>query len=202
MPISRERFAQGLTAQEFIDKMTKNQERFQDNLEKTTAVFTDEDRAFFAEHPVSIAAIGEDWCTDVIQFLPVGIKLAEAFDLPFRIFLRDENLDLIDQYLKEGKYRSIPVFVLYDSDWNELGFFTERPDSVTQDMAKESRRFALENSDLDGVNRTYENMPDETRNKIRENSSSFRWNNMLDWNRRCVDDLKEIAASATAGAAR
>ena len=68
-------------------------------------------------------------------------------------------------------------------------------------MAKESRRFALENSDLEGVNRAYENMPDETRNKIRENSSRFRWDNMLDWNRRCVDELKEIAA-AKAGAAR
>ncbi len=201
MPISRERFAQGLTAQEFVDQMTKNEERFKDNLEKTTAIFTDEDRAFFAEHPVSIAAIGEDWCTDVIQFLPVGIKLAETFNLPLRIFLRDQNEDLIDQYLKEGKFRSIPVFVLYDADWNELGFFSERPDSVTQDMAKESRRFALENSDLEGVNRTYENMPDETRNKIRENSSRFRWDNMLDWNRRCVDEIKEIAA-AKAGAAR
>jgi hypothetical protein len=202
MPISRERFADGLTAQQFIDQMTKNQERFQKNLEETSAIFTDEDRKFFAEHPVSIAAIGEDWCTDVIQFLPPVIKLAEAYDLPLRIFLRDQNHDLIDQYLKEGKFRSIPVFVLYDSDWNELGHFSERPDDVTQQMAKESRRFALENSHLEGVNRSYENMPDETRALIRENSSRFRWDSMLDWNRIFLDEIKAIAASAKAGAAR
>ncbi len=202
MPISQERFAEGLTAQQFVDQMTRNQERFQQNLETTSAIFTDEDRKFFTKHPVSIAAIAEDWCTDVIQFLPPVIKLTEAYDLPLSIFLRDENHDLIDQYLKQGQFRSIPVFVLYDENWNELGHFCERPEAVTQEMAKESRRFALENSDLEGVNRTYENMPDETRALIRENSSRFRWDNMLAWNRIFLDDIKGIAASAKSGVAR
>jgi len=195
MPISRERYQQGLTAEQFIEQMTKNRERFEQNLAETTAVFTDEDRAFFAEHPVSIAAIAEDWCTDVIQFLPPIIKLAEETKVPLRIFLRDQNHDLIDQYLKQGEFRSIPVFVLYDQDWNELGHFSERPEAVTQAMAKESRRFALENDHLDGVNRAYENMPDETRAKVRENSARFRWDSMLEWNRIFLDEIEEIAAA-------
>ena len=202
MPISQERFAEGLTAQQFVDQMTRNRERFEQNLEETTAIFSDEDRAFFSAQPVSIAAIAEDWCTDVIQFLPPVIKLSEAYDLPLRIFLRDQNHDLIDQYLKQGEFRSIPVFVLYDADWNELGYFSERPEAVTQEMAKESRRFALENSHLEGVNRTYDNMPDETRTLIRENSSNFRWGNMLDWNRIFLNDLKNIASTAKTSAAR
>lgn len=199
MPISRERFADGLTAQQFVEQMTRNRERFEDNLEKTTAVFTDDDQSFFSEHPVSIAAIAEDWCTDVVQFLPPAIKLAEQYGVALRIFLRDQNHDLIDQYLKEGKYRSIPVFVLYDADWNELGHFNERPPSVTEAMAAESRRFALENSHLEGFNRAYENMPDETRTLVRENSARFRWGNMLDWNRTFVDEIKTIAASSKTG---
>lgn len=202
MPISQDRFAEGLTAQQFIDQMTKNRERFEQNLMETTAIITEDDRAFFAEHPVSIAAIAEDWCTDVIQFLPPVIKLAEACDLPLRVFLRDQNHDLIDQYLKQGEFRSIPVFVLYDADWNELGHFIERPASVTQEMAKESRRFALDNGHLEGVNRSYENMPDETRTLVRENSARFRWDNMLAWNRTFIDEIKSIAASAKAGAVR
>ncbi len=201
MPISQERFAEGLTAQQFIDQMTRNQERFSQNLDETTSIFTDEDRAFFAENPVSIAAIAEDWCTDVIQFLPPVIKLAEQANVDLRVFLRDQNHDLIDQYLKQGQFRSIPVFVLYDRDWNELGHFCERPDAVTQEMAKESRRFALENSELEGVNRTYENMPDETRVLIRENSSRFRWDNMLRWNRIFLDEIKEITASTPSNVA-
>jgi len=201
MPITKERFAQGLTGQQFIEVIDKNRERFEQNFKETTAIFTDDDRAFFAEHPVSIAAIGEDWCTDVVQFLPPIIKLAEEVpSITLRIFLRDQNLDLMDQYLKEGKYRSIPTFVVYDADWNELGYFNERPAAVTQEMAKETRRFALENSDLEGINRTVENMPEETQLKIRANSARFRWDSMLAWNRIFLDEIKSIAGGARVGA--
>ncbi|HEX3724110.1 MAG TPA: thioredoxin family protein [Nitrolancea sp.] len=201
MPISKERFAQGLTGQQFIDVIDKNRERFEQNFAETPAIFTDEDRAFFAEHPVSIAAIGEDWCTDVVQFLPPIIKLAEEVpSITLRIFLRDQNLDLMDQYLKEGEFRSIPTFVIYDADWNELGHFNERPAAVTQEMAKETRRYALENSDLEGINRTVENMPSETQAKIRANSARFRWDSMLAWNRIFLDEIKAIAGGAKVGA--
>ncbi len=43
-----------------------------------------------------------------------------------RIFLRDANPDLMDQYLKNGLYRSIPVFVFFDEDMNELARFIEQ----------------------------------------------------------------------------
>jgi len=42
-----------------------------------------------------------------------------------RIFLRDENPDLMDQFLKEGLYRSIPVFVFFDERMNEVARFIE-----------------------------------------------------------------------------
>lgn len=197
MPISRERFAQGLTPAQFIEQMTRNQERFESNLAESKSIITDEDRAFFAEHPVAIAAIGEDWCTDVVQFLPPVIDLAEACpDVSLSIFLRDQNEDLIDQYLKQGKFRSIPVFVLYDQDWNELGHFTERPEVVTREMAAETRRFETEHTELEGINRSYENMPEATRQAVRENSARFRWENMLRWNRICLDELRAIAEGA------
>ncbi len=34
--------------------------------------------------------------------------------------------DLMDQFLKNGLYRSIPVFVFLDEDMNELARFIER----------------------------------------------------------------------------
>ena len=103
-------------------------------------------------------------------------------------------------YLKEGKYQSIPVFVVYGANWNELGHFIERPAAVTAEMAVETRRFAHENAHLEGINRTYEHMPEETRQAVRENSSRFRWGSMDAWNRIFVDELKALAASgATAG---
>lgn len=36
----------------------------------------------------------------------------------------------MDQYLKRGLYRSIPVFVFFDEDMNELARFVERPSAM------------------------------------------------------------------------
>jgi len=199
MPISRERFAQGLTPEQFIERMEVNKERFVDNIRTNT--FSFDDRQFFNNHPVSIAALGEDWCTDVIHFLPVVIKLAEEVpSIDLRIFERDENIDLMDQYLKEGKYQSIPTIIVLDSDWNELGYYNERPEEVTKLMAVETQRFAKDNPQLEGANRSYDNMPEETRLAVRANSSNFRWNNMLEWNRLFIDDLKALVGGGVAAA--
>ncbi|RIK47077.1 MAG: thioredoxin family protein [Chloroflexi bacterium] len=197
MPISKERFATGLTAQEFLDSIELNKEKFLENIEANS--FSDEDLAFFNAHPVSIAALAEDWCTDVVHFLPVVIKLAEQCPaVTLRIFKRDENLDIMDQYLNRGEFRSIPTFIVYDPDWNELGYYSERPAAATAMMAAESTRFARENAHLEGVNRTYDNMPDETRQAVRANSARFRWANMLEWNRIFIDELKAIVAGGVA----
>jgi thiol-disulfide isomerase/thioredoxin len=199
MPITKERFDAGLTVDQFIEEMEVNKEKFVENIEANT--FSQEDLDFFKKHPVSIAAIGEDWCTDVIQFLPVVAKLAQ--DVPgvtVKVFKRDDNHDLIDQYLKDGEFRSIPVFVVYDQDWNELGHYIERPDEVTKRMGDETRRFAQANPQLEGANRSYDKMPDETRTAVRANSSKFRWDNMLEWNKIFIDDLKSIVAGEVAAA--
>lgn len=194
MSITRKQFESGISVDAFVDQMEVNREKFLENIEAFD--LTDEDRAFFTANPVSIAAFGEDWCTDVIQFLPVVAKIArEVPSVTLSVFKRDDNLDLMQPYYKEGKYHSIPVFVLYDADWNELGHFIERPAAVTAQMATETRRFAQENAQLEGINRSYENMPDETRQAVRANSSSFRWGNMDAWNRIFVDELKALVTS-------
>jgi thiol-disulfide isomerase/thioredoxin len=197
MPISRERFNEGLSVEQFIDEMEVNKEKFVENIDAN--IFSDEDLEFFRNNPVNIAAIGEDWCTDVIQFLPVAAKLAQ--DVPsvtLKVFKRDDNHDLIDQYLKDGEFRSIPVFVLYDQDWNELGHFIERPAEVTKQMGEETRRFAQANPQLEGANRSYDNMPDETRTAVRANSSRFRWDNMLPWNKIFLDEFKAMISNGVA----
>jgi hypothetical protein len=51
-----------------------------------------------------------------------------------RVFLRDQNPDLMDQYLNRGLYRSIPVFVFFDGDMREVARFIERPPVVTEYM--------------------------------------------------------------------
>jgi len=198
MAISKETYASGMTAEEYLDVIEANKEKFLENIEKAT--IPDDVKEFFSQNPVSIAAIAEDWCTDVVHFLPVVIKLSrEVEGVDLRIFQRDKT-DLIDSYLNQGKYKSIPVFVFFDQDWNELGHFIERPAEATRQMAEESTRFQRENPDLEGVTRSYENMPDETRQKVRANAARFRWENFDNWNRLFFDEIRQIVAGQHAAA--
>ena len=71
--------------------------------------------------------IGEDWCPDVFRGMPVFARIAEAADIEIRIFPRDENLDIMDEFLKDGEFRSIPVAVFYDGQLNEITRWIERP---------------------------------------------------------------------------
>ncbi len=199
MPISRERFEQGLTADAFIEQMTRNRERFEANIEAANDLISEDDRAAFLGKSISIAVIAEDWCTDVIQFVPPIVALARQIpDLRLRVFIRDQNLDIMDQYLNEGKYRSIPVFVFYDEQWNELGHYIERPEPVTQEMARETRRFASEHPELEGATRSYQNMPEETRKHVYQNSARYRWEHMLEWDRTFLNEVRAIVGNAAA----
>lgn len=132
MPVTKERFTQGLTYEEYKAQMTRNRERF-DETEAAVALSGD-DFSFFQQLPqaLNVLALAEDWCGDVIANLPVLGRLAQACEqINLRVFLRDQHLDLMDQYLKEGQFRSIPVFVLFDADFNELGHWIERPSKMT-----------------------------------------------------------------------
>ena len=57
-----------------------------------------------------------------------------APNVEMRVFLRDQNPDLMDQYLNRGIFRSIPVFVFFDQDMKEVARFIERPPKITEYM--------------------------------------------------------------------
>ncbi len=60
--------------------------------------------------------ISEGWCGDAAQIVPVIKKIADATDkLELVIVLRDDNDDLMNEYLTNGA-RSIPKLVLVEKD--------------------------------------------------------------------------------------
>ncbi len=137
MPVTRERFAQGLTYAQHFAKIGQNREQFEAN-ERDLAL-SEADLAPFRslERALHVLVITEDWCGDCVANVPILARLArESGKLDLRVFLRDENPDLIDQYLNEGTYRSIPVFVFFDDAFREVGRFIERPRSVSELRAR------------------------------------------------------------------
>ena len=65
------------------------------------------------------------WSSVATSVVRVRMPSAEL-----RVFLRDQNLDLTDTFLNNG-FRSIPIVVFFDKDWNEVGRWLERAHAAT-----------------------------------------------------------------------
>ena len=125
--VTTEQFAQGMTGRRYIEQMSMNKERFLAALESVTIAAKDTEVVRRLAGTRKILVITEDWCGASVASLPFVIKLVEGMpDVEMRVSLRDENPDLMDQFLKNGVYRSIPVFAFFDEHMNELARFIER----------------------------------------------------------------------------
>ena len=126
-----ERFAEGLTFAQYLAQMRSNKERFEKRM--ADAEITAADREALRGRKLKVMVITEDWCGDALVGFPALARLVEdAPDVEMRVFLRDANPDVMDQYLKKGLYRTIPVIVFFDEQMNELARYMERQDVVTE----------------------------------------------------------------------
>lgn len=133
--VTKDRFKQGMTFQQYVDQMTTNKEKFLENL--ASVKVTAEDREAFRgrRDKLNVLVLTEDWCGDAIVNFPPLAKMVEgAPNVEMRVFLRDKNPDLMDQYLNRGIFKSIPVFVFFDDHMKELARFIERPPAITEYM--------------------------------------------------------------------
>ena len=133
--VTKERFAKGLTLEQYLDQMSMNRDRFDRAFDGVTVQPTDE-AMLRRLGPVRHAlVITEDWCGTALSSVPVLARLvAGRPEIEVRVFLRDANLDLMDQYLNRGIFKSIPVFVFFDRDMKEVARFIERPPKITEYM--------------------------------------------------------------------
>ena len=135
--ITKERFAQGMTFQQYCDQMGTNKDKFMQFLGEIK--IPDEDKAALAKlgKKLKVMVITEDWCGDALYNVPVLAKMVEGNpNIELRVFLRDKNPDLMDQYLNQGMFRSIPVFAFFDENMTEVARFLERPKEQTEEIEK------------------------------------------------------------------
>ena len=90
--------------------------------------------ALVEQHGVKTLVLGEDWCPDVWRGLPVIAKVAERSGMELRLFFRDQNKDIMSEFLNQGEFESIPTIVFYDRDQRYLGHWIERPALANEEM--------------------------------------------------------------------
>src|SRR5690606_14491626 len=54
--------------------------------------------------------------------------------MELRFFLRDQNKDIMAEFLNKGEFESIPTIVFYDRDHHYLGHWIERSDRANSEM--------------------------------------------------------------------
>jgi thioredoxin family protein len=132
--LDAKRFATGMSWKDYMAQMGDNRARTEENYSKTK--LTDDEKKFFGGlNQVKYALmLAENWCGDVHRNSPLLAHICEAIPgCELRVFLRDQNFDITDAYLNNG-YRSIPVIVFFDKDWNEIGHWIERSGPATAKM--------------------------------------------------------------------
>jgi hypothetical protein len=198
-PIDQARFDQGLTYDEYKAQMTRNRERLEENERRLRLEPKDVDAFRRLPRPVKVVALAEDWCGDVIANLPVLGRLArESGKLDVRIFLRDQNDDIMQRYLNQGQFKSIPVFVFFDEGFRELGHWIERPAAVTALRAKKRAEIFAAHPEFGSPEAPPDQLPEEVRARLGEEMQRIRDEMISFANAEVVRELREIATRVAA----
>ena len=125
----------GEETQEKIDYTKLNWSRSK-RLDKTAEI-SEESIAVFKSisEKQTWLVISEPWCGDAAQTLPFLNKIAQVSEnIELKIVLRDENPELMDEFLTNGS-RSIPVVIMLDEDFNVINTFGPRSKAATKLVA-------------------------------------------------------------------
>lgn len=150
------------------------------NLEELSRVydqlaFTEEDLAFFRElsgRNWKGVVLTADWCGDASLCVPVIQRIAEESNIELRYLIRDENLELMDQYLTNGTARAIPIFVFLDQDGYEARVWGPRSPEV-QEMITTARA-ALPANDAPDFEEKQKELYSNFKQKISTDSAIWR----------------------------
>ena len=199
MTIDRARFDKGLTYDAYKEQMTRNRDRLEAN-EKLVELSKEDLAGFRAlPRPVRVVVLAEDWCGDVIANLPVLGRLAkESGKLDVRIFLRDQNDDIMQRYLNKGQFKSIPVFVFFDDAFRELGHWIERPASVTEVRAKKRKDIFAAHPEFGSPDAPVDQLAEDARVRLQAELTKMRDDTTKFANAEVVRELREMATRVAA----
>ena len=137
--VTPERYAEGIaTYTAWMAAIEKNQDNFTRHYNEWVADPADiaAVKALVQQHGVKAMVIGEDFCPDVWRGLPVMARVSELTGMEVRYVMRDQNKDIMAEFLKDAEFESVPTVVFYDRDHRYLGHWIERADRANAEMVE------------------------------------------------------------------
>ncbi|RNF38437.1 thioredoxin family protein [Planococcus salinus] len=131
MTTEQEYFENAITLENYMSQMESNQETSYSIYEKFEQPEDPEFIGLLTEKKPHILVITEDWCGDAMMNNAILRKIADAAGLEVRCVYRDQNLELMDQYLTNGG-RSIPKYIILSEEGEVLGDWGPRAPEVQE----------------------------------------------------------------------
>ncbi len=126
--ITRTRYYGGQTFADFLARPTVNHELWVAITQRVLIPVDYSARVEALHGHWHLLVLSEDWCGDAVNIVPLVAKLADSVsNMDLRILARDENLDIMDAHLTDGKSRSIPIVILLNEKFHECGWWGPRP---------------------------------------------------------------------------
>ena len=137
----RNRFESALPFPDYLETVRKNEALWRGVYQRARVPDAVVNEARALPGTWHLLALSEDWCGDAVNILPVVARFAETLqNVELRVLPRDENLDIMDAHLTNGRSRSIPVVILYDGDFRERGWWGPRPSGLQKWVMEEGMK--------------------------------------------------------------
>lgn len=146
------------------------------------------DEGFFnkiKEKNLRVVALAEVWCGHCMLNVPVLLRLAEKTGMDVRLLPRDQHLDLMDQYLTNGK-RVIPIFIFINEKGEQVakwGPITESTKAFVDEYRKD-----LPSKDDDSYDEKFKAMIKIIAKTFKENPDF--WNNSYESMKETLNEIK------------
>jgi Thioredoxin len=197
--VTTHRFGQGLHFADFLAQAAVNRDKFEQYYQDSP--LSAEDIAFFQRAaslpngPTKILALAEAWCSDVYRELPTVGRIAETTGMDLRIFLRDQNPDIMDEFLSnEGKSRAIPVFVFYTKETRYITHFIERSTTAHVELAASMTQVASAMNLPPET--TFRTVPEANRQVFIRNLIAGITPRFSDWRKQSVKEMRSLLSKA------
>ena len=188
MALSAEKFAQGMTTEEYIEYIKVNKQPFID-IYNGVEVPADT-QAFFdgLAEPLNLAVFTSDWCGDALSTTPTILRLADSTDkLNLQVFSRDDELELTNGFLPEHRAGTVPVFVTFDAEMGEISRFVETARSLVPQIDAMDDSIAQEVATAGASG-------DDARAATRGRRTAFRVGKAKDWGEVILREFQQVVS--------
>ena len=188
MALSAEKFAQGMTTEEYIEYIKVNKQPFID-IYNGVEVPADT-QAFFdgLAEPLNLAVFTSDWCGDALSTTPTILRLADSTNkLNLQVFSRDDELELTNGFLPEHRAGTVPVFVTFDAEMGEISRFVETARSLVPQIDAMDDSIAQEVATAGASG-------DDARAATRGRRTAFRVGKAKDWGEVILREFQQVVS--------